>query len=70
MKVYIERNNLQLELSYRIKCLPILLNISCDCFHIILNEYSNLQENPYNVRYIHTVLIIHIWFASQVMDAV
>ena len=25
-----------------------------------LKEYSSLQENPYNVRYIHTVLIIHI----------
>ena len=28
-----------------------------------LKEYSSLQENPYNVRYIHTVLIVHIYFA-------
>ena len=27
---------------------------------VSLKEYSSLQENPYNVRYIHTVLIIHI----------
>ena len=28
--------------------------------HGTLKEYSSLQENPYNVRCIHTVLIIHI----------
>ncbi len=30
---------------------------------VALKEYSSLQENPYHVRYIHTVLIIHIYFA-------
>ena len=35
-----------------------------------LKEYSSLQENPYIVRYIHTVLIIHIYFAPQAVDNV
>ena len=35
-----------------------------------LKEYSSLQENPYNVRYIHTVLIIHIYFAPQAVGNV
>ena len=35
-----------------------------------LKEYSSLQENPYNVRYIHNVLIIHIYFAPQAVDNV
>ena len=33
-----------------------------------LKEYSSLQENPYHVRYIHNVLIIHIYFAPQAVD--
>ena len=45
-------------------------NISCSCRHRALNEYSSLQENPYNVRYSHTVLIIHIYFAPQAVDTV
>ena len=36
----------------------------------LLKEYSSLQENPYNVRYIHNVLIIHIYFAPQAVDNV
>ena len=35
-----------------------------------LKEYSSLQENPYNVRYIHTVLIVHIYFAPCGVDNV
>ena len=35
-----------------------------------LKEYSILQENAYNVRYIHNVLIIHIYFASHAVDNV
>ena len=35
-----------------------------------LKEYSSLQENPYNVRYIHTVLIVHIYFAPWGVDNV
>ena len=35
-----------------------------------LKEYSSLQENPYIVRYVHTVLIIHIYFAPQAVDNV
>ena len=35
-----------------------------------LKEYSSLQENPYIARYIHTVLIIHIYFAPQAVDNV
>ena len=35
-----------------------------------LKEYSSLQENPYNVRYIHTVLIVHIYFAPCEVDNV
>ena len=30
-----------------------------------LKEYSSLQENQYNVRYIHTVLIVHNYFAPR-----
>ena len=36
----------------------------------VLKEYSSLQENPYNVRYIHTVLIVHIYFAPWGVDSV
>ena len=36
----------------------------------LLKEYSSLQENPYNVRYIHTVLIVHIYFAPWEVDTV
>ena len=32
--------------------------------------YSSLQENPYNVRYIHTVFIVHIYFAPWGVDNV
>ena len=28
-----------------------------------LKEYSSLQDNPYNVTFIHTVLIVHNYFA-------
>ena len=35
-----------------------------------LKEYSSLQENPYNVRYSHTVLIVHIYFAPWGVDNV
>ena len=35
-----------------------------------LKEYSSLQENPYNVRYIHTVLIVHIYIAPLGVDNV
>ena len=31
----------------------------------VLKEYSSLQENQYNVRYIHTVLIVHVYFAPR-----
>ena len=52
-----------------LKCtLKVLENRST--FEMYLKEYSSLQENPYNVRYIHTVLIIHIEFAPQVVDNV
>ena len=30
---------------------------------LFLKEYSSQQDNPYNVRYIHTVLIVHNYFA-------
>ena len=30
----------------------------------LLKEYSSLQENPYNVRYIHTMLIVIIYCAA------
>ena len=30
-----------------------------------LKEYSSLQDNPYNVRCIHTVLIVHNYFAPR-----
>ena len=36
----------------------------------MLKEYSSLQENPYNVRYSHTVLIVHIYFAPWGVDNV
>ena len=36
----------------------------------MLKEYSSLQENPYNVRYIHTVLIVIIYFAAWGVDHV
>ncbi len=35
-----------------------------------LKEYSSLQANPYNVRYSHTVLIVHIYFAPRGVDNV
>ena len=35
-----------------------------------LKEYSILQENPYTVRYIHTVLVVHIYFAPWGVDNV
>ena len=53
-------------------CIDIPANLSANDFNEyfssigsetvahLLKEYSSLQENPYNVRYIHTVLIIHI----------
>ena len=31
----------------------------------VLKEYSSLQDNPYNVRCIHTVLIVHNYFAPR-----
>ena len=31
----------------------------------VLKEYSSLQDNQYNVRYIHTVLIVHNYFAPR-----
>ena len=33
-----------------------------------LKEYSSLQENPHIVRYVHTVLIVHIYFAHSELD--
>ena len=42
----------------------------CSIRQHILKEYSSLQDNPYNVRYIHNVLIIHIYFAPQAVDNV
>ena len=30
-----------------------------------LKEYSSLQDNPYNVRCIHTELIVHNYFAPR-----
>ena len=41
------------------------MNVEC-----LLKEYSSLQENPYNVRYIHTVLIVIIYFAPWGVDHV
>ena len=35
-----------------------------------LKEYSSLQDNPYNVRFIHTVLIVHNYFAPRGVDNV
>ena len=32
---------------------------------LALKEYSSLQDSPYNVRYIHTVLIVHNYFAPR-----
>ena len=37
---------------------------------IPLKEYSSLQENPYNVRYIHTVLIVIIYLSPWGVDHV
>ena len=31
----------------------------------LLKEYSSLQDNHYNARYIHTVLIVHNYFAPR-----
>ena len=31
----------------------------------VLKEYSSLQDNHYNARYIHTVLIVHNYFAPR-----
>ena len=36
----------------------------------LLKEYSSLQDNPYNVRFIHTVLIVHNYFAPRGVDSV
>ena len=36
----------------------------------LLKEYSSLQDNPYNVRFIHTVLIVHNYFAPRGVDNV
>ena len=33
--------------------------------HSRLKEYSSLQDNQYNVRYIHIVLIVHNYFAPR-----
>ena len=35
-----------------------------------LKEYSSLQDNPYNVTFIHTVLIVHNYFAPRGVDNV
>ena len=35
-----------------------------------LKEYSSLQANPYTVRFIHTVLIVHTYFAPWGVDNV
>ena len=32
---------------------------------VALKEYTSLQEIQYNVRYIHTVLIVHNYFAPR-----
>ena len=37
---------------------------------ICLKEYSSLQDNPDNVRYIHTVLIVHIYIVPWGVDNV
>ena len=39
------------------------------CIHL-LKEYSSLQDNPHNVRFIHTVLIVHNYFAPWGVDNV
>ena len=45
--------------------------MSCtDCDTWQLNEYSSLQDKPYNVRFIHTVLIGHNYFAPRGVDNV
>ena len=46
------------------------MNILLRAVQRALKEYSSLQENPYNVRYIHTVLIVHIYFAPCGVDNV
>ena len=42
--------------------LVMLLSI---CVKFALKEYSSLQHNHYNARYIHTVLIVHNYFAPR-----
>ena len=37
---------------------------------VTLKEYSSLQDNLYNVRFIHTVLIVHNDFAPRGVDNV
>ena len=54
---------------YDVDTFSTLANKTKDCF-TVLKEYSSLQENPYNVRYIHTVLIVHIYFAPWGVDNV
>ena len=45
--------------------------VSLSIQHNECNEcLLSLQENPYNVRYIHTVLITHTYFAPQAVDNV
>ena len=41
-----------------------------DSQHCKLKEYSSLQDNPYNVRFIYTVLIVHNYFAPRGVDNV
>ena len=36
----------------------------------MLKEYSSLQDNPYNVRFIYAVLIVHNYFAPRGVDSV
>ena len=45
-------------------------NIDHQIRQIDLKEYSSLQDNPYNVRFIHTVLIVHNYFAPRGVDNV
>ena len=50
--------------------LAVRYEIINDFVKTTLKEYSSLQENPYNVRYIHTVLIVIIYFAPWGVDHV
>ena len=50
--------------------LAFLRDLSAFLAYRCLKEYSSPQENPYNVRHIHNVLIIHIYFALQAVDNV